>query len=112
MRRMKHEPGMDKTIDGCAYVSGNGQLVIDGHATDEEHLLARSPRDAQPLYDCRTYLRDLFPAGWIGVPGSYGVRYAMDASGAVAGVMITFTPDARPEVPAGATAARRAAPSR
>jgi hypothetical protein len=112
MHHMKHEPDTDKTIDGCAYVSGNGQLVIDRHASDEEHLLAGQTRAEQPLYDCRTYLRDLFPQGWVGVPGMYDVRYAKDGSGGISGVVVVFTPDARPAAPAASSAGRPGEPSR
>jgi hypothetical protein len=92
---MKNEQE-DRVFDGCAYVSGNGQLVIDRHASDEEHLIARHTRAEQPLYGCRTYLRDLFPRSWIGVSGQYDIHYAEDGSGGVAGVVVVFTPDALP----------------
>lgn len=89
---MKHEPHMNRTIDGRAYVSGNGQLVIDRHASDQEHLLASQTRSAQPLYDCRTYADKLFPEEWLGVPGRYDVHYVVGAGGAVSGMMVVFTP--------------------
>ena len=59
---------------GYAYVSGNGQLVIDAHASDEEHLRSPATRETQPLYDCRVYLKDVFPGGWLNRPGRFTVQ--------------------------------------
>lgn|SRR6185503_13673646 len=78
----------------CAYVSGNGQLVVDRHASDEEHLRAPATRESQPLYDCRFYWRDMFPEAWLGCPGKFTVRQSMDRSGAVVEVSVAFEPAA------------------
>lgn len=86
-----------ETPDGvveCAYVSGNGQLVIDRHASDEEHLLAPATREEQPLYDCRVYWRDVFPDAWVGRPGRFVVHHVVDETGAVAEVSVAFEPAA------------------
>ncbi len=81
------------TIDGYAYVSSNGQLVIDRHPTDEAHLLAEQTRGSQPLYDCRTYLTDLIPKEWLGKRGQFIVSSFVNHDGAVAALQLIFTPD-------------------
>lgn len=80
-------------IDGYAYVSSNGQLVIDRHPTDEAHLLAEQTRDSQPLYDCRTYLADLIPKEWFGKRGRFAVSSFINDHGAVVVLQLIFTPD-------------------
>ncbi len=80
-------------IDGYAYVSSNGQLVIDRHPTDEAHLLAEQTRDSQPLYDCRTYLTNLIPKVWLGKRGRFIVSSFVNHDGAVAALQLIFTPD-------------------
>lgn len=79
---------------GYMYVSGNGQLVVDRHASDEEHLLATATRESQPLYDCRVYLRDVVPAEWQGKWGRLvAVRTTVKNGDAeVECVQLTFTP--------------------
>jgi hypothetical protein len=81
-------------VTECAYMSGNGQLVIDRHASDEEHLRAPATRESQPLYDCRLYWRDVFPAPWLGRPGRFVVRQAVDRAGTVVEVSVAFEPAA------------------
>lgn len=113
MHLMKTEPNQKReVIDGCAYVSGNGQLVIDRHSSDEAHLLATQTREAQPLYDCRRYLDGVFPKEWVDVPGRYVVDYVTDDFGAVAGVMLAFTPSSSSPARVAAPAGLPAAPSR
>lgn len=75
---------------GYAYVSGNGQLVIDEHPSDAEHLLSPQTRDTQPLYDCRVYLKDLVPKEWLGVRGQFTVRETTSDSGELVEVSIAF----------------------
>src|SRR5882724_4264489 len=63
----------DKTTDiseyvGHLYVSSNGQLVVDKHVSDAEHLLASSDQGSQPLYGCRMYIDDLIPEEWRNKP--------------------------------------------
>lgn len=77
---------------GYAYVSSNGQLVIDRHESDGEHLTARSTRLAQPLHDCRIYLNDLVPKEWLGRRGKFTVSAAKSAGGLGAVVSIAFEP--------------------
>jgi len=91
---MDAQQDTNRTIDGCAYVSGNGKLVIDRHASDQEHLLASQTRGSQPLYDCRTYVDEIFPRQWMGVRGRYEVSYVTDAARTVVSMQVTFTPDA------------------
>lgn len=85
-------------IDGYAYVSSNGQLVIDRHPTDEMHLLAEQTRSSQPLYDCRTYLADLIPREWLGKRGRFTVGSFVNHDGTIAALQLIFTPD-RPAEP-------------
>lgn len=83
-----------KTItDGYMYVSGNGQLVIDKHPSDEVHLLSGPTSDVQPLHDCRTYLKDLIPTEWLGRRGLISIERAFDDKHDVASIKITFMPD-------------------
>lgn len=64
-KRTRQETTIDR-FDGHAYVSGNGKLVVDKHASDEEHLMASPSRDEHPLYDCRSYVDDVVPKAWHG----------------------------------------------
>lgn len=75
---------------GYAYVSSNGQLVIDRHATDDEHLTAPASRNTQPMYDCRTYLRDVIPKEWIGKRGKFTLRLTRAPDGTVRAVSVAF----------------------
>jgi len=75
---------------GCVYVSSNGQLVIDTHASDEEHLRSDATREGQPLYDCRLYLQDVIPNEWRGRPGKFTVTRRMSVGGEVLEVSIAF----------------------
>ena len=79
-------------FNGCAYVSSNGQLVIDSHGSDEEHLTASQTRPSQPLYDCRKYVDTLFPKEWFGVPGKYVINYFTDSDDKIVAMTIIFTP--------------------
>jgi hypothetical protein len=81
-------------IDGYVYVSGNGQLVVDRHPSDHEHLIAKSERKTQPIHDCRVYLKDLIPDEWVGERGKLDVTRVFDCFGKVAAVQLVFTPDA------------------
>jgi len=81
----------DGTVE-CAYVSGNGQLVIDRHASDEEHLRAPATRESQPMYDCRLYWSDVMPKTWLGRPGKFTMHHAIDRDGNVVEVSVTFEP--------------------
>ena len=74
----------------CAYVSGNGQLVIDQHGSDEEHLRAPATRGSQPMYDCRFYWSDVFPKAWLGRPGKFTMHQAVDKDGNVVEVSVAF----------------------
>jgi len=76
------------------YISGNGQLVFDRHPSDEAHLLAKATRTEQPLYDCRTYLRDLIPKDWLGKHGTLRVSRMHTSQKTV--VAITFVIDETP----------------
>lgn len=75
---------------GCAYVSSNGQLVIDQHASDEEHLRSSQTRESQPLYDCRLYLNDVIPKEWLGRRGKFTVRRVTSVGGEVLEVSVAF----------------------
>lgn len=77
---------------GCAYVSSNGQLVIDRHASDEDHLVASATRESQPLYDCRLYLRDVVPKAWVGRRGKFTVSRVVSDEGEVVEVSLAFEP--------------------
>lgn len=80
-------------LDGYCYESGNGQLVIDLHQDDEEHLTSPATRDTQPLYDCRRYVKELVPKEWLGRKGRFYVdRSVVPATGDVVSVTISFVP--------------------
>jgi hypothetical protein len=79
-------------VDGYAYVSGNGQLVIDRHFSDEEHLLSPATRKEQPLYDCRKYLKDLIPAEWLDRPGKFLIDRTVTTTGEIVAVQLAFIP--------------------
>lgn len=93
---MSEDAGVKReTVDdrfGYVYVSGNGQMVVDIHASDEEHLLALPTRVEQPLYDCRFYLRDVVPEGWRGKLGRLVVTREVGVDGSVTSVRLEFTP--------------------
>lgn len=88
---MSDEPTTRK-LRGHLYVSGNGQLVIDQHASDVEHLTAQQTNDRQPLYTCRTYLTDVLPKWWVGEHGTLVATPVRDVDGRVRHVLLTFTP--------------------
>jgi hypothetical protein len=81
-----------KTVTGHMYVSGNGQIVIDSHPTDDAHLTSNQTRLEQPLYDCRTYISDLVPDAWIDKHGMLTVERVTDDNGDVVSVWLSFTP--------------------
>ncbi len=78
---------------GYAYVCSNGQLVVDSHASDDEHLMASATRASQPMYDCRMYVRDVIPTEWIGRHGKFTVRRTTALNGDVLEVAIAFDLD-------------------
>lgn len=75
---------------GYAYVSSNGKLVIDQHASDEEHLKAPATRASQPMYDCRIYLDEVVPKEWLGKHGKFTVRRVTSIFGEVLEVSVAF----------------------
>jgi hypothetical protein len=79
-------------VPGTMYQSANGQIVIDEHASDEEHLLAPAMHQEQPLYRCRTYLAEIFPKEWLGKKGKFIIDRVVLETGDVASVMISFVP--------------------
>lgn len=79
-----------ETIDGHIYTTRGGQVVIDSHATCEEHLLAQATHKEQPLYRCRRYLRELIPEEWMGKRGTVVVDRSVATNGEVVGVTISF----------------------
>lgn len=84
---------------GYVYVSGNGQVVVDTHETDGEHLTASSVRTEQPLHTCRFYLSDVIPKEWIGARGILDVVKNVRGDGKVVSVTCTFTPIDQPTRP-------------
>ena len=80
-------------VSGTMYLSGNGQVVIDEHANDQEHLLAQATHHEQPLYRCRTYLAGIFPKEWLGKKGKFLVDRVVLETGDITSVMISFIPD-------------------
>ena len=86
-------PRVDRRrLVGYAYVSTNGQLVIDRHPTDNDHLIASQTRETQPLYDCRVYFSDLFPKEWIGKRGEFVVHQLYDERLEIVTIQFAFTP--------------------
>lgn len=81
-----------KSIDGYAYTSGNGQLVIDRHPTDAQHLKAGQTRAEQPLYDCRYYVGDIVPPEWLGRHGRFTIERIVDGAGRPTAVWMSFSP--------------------
>lgn len=73
------------------YVNGNGHVVFDKHESDALHVASPATRETQPLYDCRTYLRDLIPQEWIDKRGTLKVSRYVTTKKTV--VSITFVPD-------------------
>lgn len=78
--------------EGSFYVSGNGQLVFDRCASDQDHLSAAPTRESQPLYDCRVYLRELVPQAWLDKPGKLIVDRTTLDDGTVVKVALAFVP--------------------
>ncbi len=91
-QEVKYTDTKREVIEGHAYESGNGQLIIDAHATDEEHLLAQATHDSQPMYRCRTYLRDLIPKEWRGKKGKFLIDREVTSHGDIISVQIAFIP--------------------
>lgn len=93
--RMADDKFMDvkrEVIEGYAYVGGGGQLVIDAHPSDEQHLRSRATHTEQPLYRCRHYLRDLIPKEWLDKKGKFLVDRTVTTTGEVVAVQIAFIP--------------------
>lgn len=82
-------------IEGYAYESGSGQLVIDAHPSDEAHLKAKATHHDQPLYRCRSYVRDLIPKEWRGKKGKFIVDRQVTETGEVIAVQIAFIPQSK-----------------
>jgi hypothetical protein len=82
-----------EVLVGFAYPSGNGQLVIDYHPTDEQHLNAEATHLIQPMYRCRTYVRDLLPPEWLNKRGKFFVDRQVTQQGEVMAVQISFVPE-------------------
>lgn len=89
---VKHTETKREVVEGHAYESGNGQLIIDAHATDEQHLLAQATHDSQPMYRCRTYIRDLVPKEWLNKRGKFLIDRQVTPQGDVIAVQIAFIP--------------------
>jgi hypothetical protein len=81
-------------ISGYAYETSSGQLVIDLHPSDIEHLKAKATHDTQPLYRCRQYVRDLMPKEWLGKNGKFLIDRQVTLDGEVLTVQISFIPSA------------------
>jgi hypothetical protein len=79
-------------LDGYVYESSNGQLVIDSHTSDEQHLKAKATHDTQPMYRCRQYVRDLIPKEWRDKKGKFFVDRQVTPQGDVVSVQISFIP--------------------
>ncbi len=79
-------------IEGHLYQSGNGQLLIDAHASDEEHLTAQATHFEQPMYRCRQYIRDLVPKEWLNKRGTFIIDRTVTSTGEVIAVQIGFVP--------------------
>jgi hypothetical protein len=77
---------------GRFYESNNGQLVFDLHPDDQDHLIAAATRIGQPLYDCRTYLKDVVPKEWLGKEGTLYLDRATTTDGEVVSVTLSFVP--------------------
>lgn len=77
-------------IEGHIYTTRGGQVVIDKHATCEEHLLAQATHQDQPMYRCRRYLRELLPPEWLGKSGQFLIDRAVTTDGEVVSVTISF----------------------
>ena len=82
-----------ETLEGFAYESKNGQVVIDACATDDDHLVAKATHAEQPMHRCRSYLCDLIPKEWIGKRGTFLIdRSVIPATGEVVSVQVSFVP--------------------
>lgn len=80
------------TVEGYIFESGNGQIVIDLHETDEQHLLAQATHNEQPLHRCRQYIRDLIPKEWRGKKGKVFIDRQVGDNGEVFAVQLSFVP--------------------
>lgn len=83
-------------VDGYVYETTSGQLVIDEHPTDEAHLRSKATHAEQPLYRCRTYVRDLLPKEWRGKLGKILIDRTVTTTGEVVAVQIAFIPQSKP----------------
>ena len=81
-----------QVVDGFVYESASGQIVIDEHQTDEAHLRSKATHAEQPLYRCRTYVRDLVPKEWCHKPGKILIDRTVASTGEVVAVQIAFIP--------------------
>lgn len=79
-------------VEGTMYQSGNGQLLIDSHDSDVQHLLAQATHFEQPMYRCRTYVRDLVPKDWLNRKGTFLIDRTVTSQGEVVAVQIAFIP--------------------
>ncbi len=81
-----------EVVEGFLYESSSGQLVIDTHPSDEQHLRSRATHTEQPLHRCRTYVRDLVPKGWLNTRGKILVDRTVTKYGETVQVAISFIP--------------------
>lgn len=81
-----------EALDGYLYENSGGQLVIDVHPSDEQHLKAKATHTEQPLYRCRTYVRDLIPKEWRDRKGKVLIDRQVTPTGEVVAVQISFIP--------------------
>jgi hypothetical protein len=81
-----------ETVDGYMYESGNGQLVIDTHVSDVQHLKSKASHADQPLYRCRTYVKDLVPKEWLATRGKILIDRTVLPNGEVVAVQLAFIP--------------------
>ena len=83
-----------EVLEGFAYANGSGQIVIDACASDDQHLGAKATHTEQPLYRCRTYLKDLIPKEWLNQKGKFLIERTTTIQGEVVAVQIAFVPSA------------------
>ena len=81
-----------EVLEGFAYENSSGQLIIDEHASDLMHLRAKATHTEQPLYRCRTYVRDLLPKEWLNKKGKFLIDRTVTEHGEVVAVQIAFIP--------------------
>jgi len=79
-----------EVLSGHLYTTRGGSVVIDKHATCEEHLLAQATHDTQPMYRCRRYLREVIPPEWMDKSGQFLIDRAVTTDGEVVSVTISF----------------------